>query len=198
MSPGAQSLVRVQVLEPHKPPVQAFPQPSKQFLLHVETQGTEAPDEPLPVAVVPELAVAPALVIVPALPRAVPEPLPAAMPDPAARPPLLVLAFVPLSRPPQPRAAAATIIEIMSAVRGIGVPSAGARVVIIAYTQIARQMRLQLAGMGTMALSQSGPASGPEQSNRSPGDGDTHDGVGTGGKQPLEASEYSVPSGHSS
>jgi hypothetical protein len=82
MSPGAQSLVRVQVLEPHKPPVQAFPQPSKQFLSHV-VQGAEAPDEPPPVAVVRELAVVLALVIVPALPPPAPEPLPEAMPDPA-------------------------------------------------------------------------------------------------------------------
>jgi hypothetical protein len=63
------------------------------------------------------------------------------------------------------------------------------------YTQFTRQMRLQLAGMGTMALSQFGAAFGPEQSNASPRDGDTHDGLGIGGKQPPEASEYSVPSG---
>src|SRR5580693_4038876 len=116
MSPGAQSLVRLQVLEPHKPPVQAFPQPSKQFLSHV-VQGAEAPDEPPPVAVVPEPAVVLALVIVPVLPRSVPEPLPAAMPDPAAMPPLLVLAFVPLSRPPQPRPAASAIVHMNGAQR---------------------------------------------------------------------------------
>jgi hypothetical protein len=58
------------------------------------------------------------------------------------------------------------------------------------YAQIARQTRLQLLGMGAFTVSQSGAASGPEQSNEpSPGAGDTHDGVGTGGKQPPEASE---------
>src|SRR5271165_6872539 len=85
--PGAQSLLRAQAPAPHKPPVQTFPQPSKPFLLQVVTaQGAEAPDEPLPVAVVPEPAVVPALLIVPALPPAAPEPLPAAMPDPAGPP----------------------------------------------------------------------------------------------------------------
>src|SRR5579859_2295762 len=115
MRPGAQSLLSEQgpVLLPlvtHKPPVQTFPQPSRQFLLHVVTeQGAQAPDEPLPVAVVPEPAVVlppPALVIVPALPREAPAPPPAAMPDPAIMPSPLVPALVPLSRPPQPIAAA--------------------------------------------------------------------------------------------
>jgi hypothetical protein len=108
------------------------------------------------------------------------------------------MAFVPFSRPPHPTAAtpmAMAAIEIRSVVRGIGVLSAGTAAIIIAYTQFTRQMWLQLAGIGAMALSQSGAASGPEQSNASPGDGDTHEGVGMGGMQPPEAPEYSVPSG---
>jgi len=113
----------VQVLEPHKPPVQAFPQPSKQSVLQVVgTHGTGVPDEPLPVALVPEPAVVlpvVALLIVPALPPPAPEPLPVVMPDPAVMPlPLLVPALVPLSRPPQPTAIAN--VEMNKVERGIG------------------------------------------------------------------------------
>jgi hypothetical protein len=123
-NPGAQSLLSVQgpVLLPlvtHKPPVQMFPQPSRQLLSQVvTTQGTEAPDETV---VIPEPAVVlpvAALVIVPELPPAAPEPLPAAMPDPAVMPPPLAPALVPLSRPPQPTAIAS--VEMSRVERGTG------------------------------------------------------------------------------
>lgn len=65
-----------------------------------------------------------------------------------------------------------------------------------AYAQIARQTRLQLLGMGALMVLHPTPASPPEQSNEpEPAAGKTHDGGGGEGKQPPEASEYSVPSG---
>jgi hypothetical protein len=112
----------VQTSEPHEPPVQAFPQPSKQSVLQVVgTHGTGPPEETLPVVVVPEPAVGlpvAALMTVPALPPPAPEPPPVVMPDLAIMPPPVPPAFVPLSRPPQPRAIAS--VEMNKVERGIG------------------------------------------------------------------------------
>jgi hypothetical protein len=123
--PGAQSLLSVQgpvLLLPlalHKPPAQAFPQLSKQLLLQVvTTQGTGPPEETLPVEVVPELAVV--LPLAASVTSPAPEPLLAAVPEPAGGPPLLVVALVPLARPPQPTARTAAIIETRRAGRSIG------------------------------------------------------------------------------
>jgi hypothetical protein len=71
-------------------------------------------------------------------------------------------------------------IEIRSAVRDIGVLSAvGLGSVVKDYAQIARQMRLQLLGMGALTTLQAAPTTLPEQSHvPSPGAGDTHDGGG--------------------
>lgn len=103
----------------HRPPVQTFPQPSRQLLSQVvTTQETEAPDETI---VVPEPAVVlpvVTLVIVPERPPSAPEPLPAAMPDPAGMPPPLAPALIPLSRPPQPTAIAS--VEMNRVEWGIG------------------------------------------------------------------------------
>jgi hypothetical protein len=65
------------------------------------------------------------------------------------------------------------------------------------YAQIARQMRLQLLGIGALTVLHAAPASLPEQSNEpSPGAGNTHDGGGGDCKQLPAASEYFVPPRH--
>src|SRR5579872_1643468 len=68
--------------------------------------------------------------------------------------------------------------------------------VVVAYAQVARQLRLQRLGMGAFTTSQFGPASLPEQSQEPvPRAGETHDGGGGGGRHTPEASQYAQPSG---
>jgi len=73
------------------------------------------------------------------------------------------------------------------------------RIIVIGvdYPQIARQMWLQLLGIGALTVLHEAPASPPEQSNEpSVGAGYTHDGGGGDCMQLPEASEYFVPSRH--